>query len=93
MQTLTDVQLREMARKRVEFKSHLIVYFVIIGLLWFIWYVTGSGYLWPIWPMAGWGIAVIFHYIFDYRSYRFLSEEAEYNNLKKQMGGDESIAQ
>lgn len=85
MHTLTDTQLHELARKRVEFRSHLIVYVVIIGMLWTIWYLTGSGYMWPIWPMAGWGIGLIFHYLFEYRSSRFLSQEEEYNRLKKEM--------
>ena len=85
MQTLSEKQLRERARKRVEFRSHLIVYFITIGALWMIWYFTGHGYLWPIWPMAGWGIAVVFHYLFDYRPSAFLSEEEEYQRLKREM--------
>ena len=80
-----DSQLHELARKRVEFRSHLIVYFVTISALWIIWYFTGSVYLWPVWPMVGWGIGVFFHYIFDYRSSRFLSEEEEYRKLKKKI--------
>lgn len=85
MQTLTDAQLHELARKRVDFRRHLVVYFIVIGAFWLIWYVTGGGYLWPVWPMAGWGIGVIFHYVFDYRSSRLLSEEDEYRRLKKEM--------
>lgn len=85
MRTLTDAQLHELAHKRVEFRTHLLVYVVIISALWIIWYVTGEGYIWPIWPMVGWGIGVIFHYMFDYRPSRILSEEEEYRKLKKQM--------
>lgn len=85
MQTLSDNQLHELARKRVEFRRHLVVYFVIISILWMIWFLTGAGYIWPIWPMAGWGIGVIFHYLFEYRSSSFLSEEEEYKKLKKEM--------
>jgi len=83
MQSPTDVQLHEQAHKRVEFRIHLFVYCVIIGMLWIIWLLTGEGYLWPIWPMAGWGVGLIFHYVFDYRSARFMSEEKEYERLKK----------
>lgn len=83
MQHLTDTQLREVAHKRVEFKIHLFVYFIVIGILWLIWFLTGEGYLWPIWPMAGWGIGVIFHYAFDYRPSRIFSEEAEFEKLKR----------
>lgn len=85
MQIPTDSQLHELARKRVDFRRHLVVYFIVIGVFWLIWYVTGGGYLWPVWPMAGWGIGVIFHYVFDYRSSRLLSEEEEYRRLKKEM--------
>ena len=85
MQTLSDNQLHELARKRVEFRRHLVVYFVIISILWMIWFLTGAGYIWPIWPMAGWGIGVIFHYMFEYRSSSFLSEEEEFKKLKREM--------
>ena len=85
MQTLSENQLHELARKRVEFRRHLVVYFVIISILWMIWFLTGAGYIWPIWPMAGWGIGVIFHYMFEYKSSSFLSEEEEYKKLKKEM--------
>jgi hypothetical protein len=92
MQTPTDTQLHELARKRVDFRAHLIVYFVINAVLWTIWFVTSQGYPWPVWPMAGWGIGVLFHYIFDYRPARFLSEEEEYKRLKRQMEQHKHIA-
>ena len=60
MQTFTDTQIRELARKRVEFRSHLIVYLVTNGALWTIWWLTGHGYMWPIWPMIGWGLVCFF---------------------------------
>ena len=87
MQTLTDTQLRELARKRVEFRSHLVVYLVTNAALWSIWFFTGRGYMWPVWPMAGWSIGVIFHYLFDYRPSRLFSEEEEYQKMKKNMQG------
>jgi hypothetical protein len=87
MQTPTDSQLHELARKRVEFRSHLIVYFVTNAALWSIWFFTSRGYMWPVWPMAGWGIGVFFHYLFDYRPSRFLSEEEEYEKMKSRMEG------
>ncbi|MCU7550702.1 2TM domain-containing protein [Chitinophagaceae bacterium LB-8] len=85
MRTFTDAQLHELAHKRVEFRTHLMVYLVINAALWIIWYITGQGYPWPVWPMTGWGIGVIFHYMFDYRQSRFLSEEDEYQKLKKKL--------
>jgi len=86
MQQLTEQQLRELAHKRVEFRTHLVVYCVIIGGLWLIWYFTGHGYKWPMWPMAGWGVGLLFHYLFEYSSSNLLSEEEEFKRLKKHMG-------
>ena len=61
MTTNTDKQLHELARKRVDFRRHLIVYCIINGMFWIIWYLTGQGYPWPLWPMGGWSIGLIFH--------------------------------
>ena len=85
MQTSSDNQLRELAHKRVDFRRHLVVYFVMNSALWVIWWFTGHGYAWPIWPMAGWGVGVLFHYVFDYRSSKFFSDDEEYKKLKSQM--------
>ena len=91
MQSPTDNQLHEQARKRVGFKIHLFVYCVVNAALWIIWSVTGKGYLWPIWPMVIWGIGLLFNYMFDYRSPRFLSEEEEYKKLKKEIEAHQHI--
>lgn len=93
MQTLTDKQLHELAKKRVEFRTHLVVYLVVNSFLWIIWYFTGQGYMWPIWPMAGWGIGLVFHYIFDYRTSKYFSEEDEYRKLKDQFGEQKHVHQ
>jgi len=85
MSALNDTQLRELAHKRVEFRTHLVVYIVINTSLWIIWYATGGNYPWPVWPLIGWGIGLFFHYVFDYRSSRIFSEQEEYERLKKQM--------
>jgi len=85
MLSLTDAQLHEYAKKRVNFRAHLIVYCIIIGTLWLIWFLTERQYIWPIWPTAGWGIGLLFHYLFDYRPSGFLSEEAEFEKLKKRL--------
>ena len=85
MQSPTDTQLQELARKRVDFRKHLVVYFVINSVLWLIWLVTGHGYFWPVWPTAGWGIGLLFHYIFEYRQPRLFSEKEEFKKLKGEM--------
>jgi hypothetical protein len=83
MEDIYDNELRELARKRVEFRAHLFVYMVMNAALWIIWYVTGSNYMWPIWPTAGWGVGLIFHYLFEYRQTKLMWEEEEYERLKK----------
>lgn len=85
MQQISDSQLHELARKRVEFRRHLVVYFVTNAALWILWFVMGQGYPWPVWPLVGWGIGVVFHYVFDYRYSQFLSEEQEYEKLKSEI--------
>ena len=88
MAALNDTQLRQLAHKRVEFRTHLVVYLVINTSFWIIWYATGGNYPWPVWPLVGWGIGLFFHYVFDYRSSRIFSEQEEYERLKKQMEED-----
>ena len=90
MQTLTDTQLHELARKRVEFRTHLVVYLVTNAALWTIWFFTSRGYLWPVWPMAGWGIGLVFHYLFEYRSSKYLSEQEEFEKLKRKFNRGEN---
>ncbi|MFL5787370.1 MAG: 2TM domain-containing protein [Flavisolibacter sp.] len=91
MLSANDSELRVLAHKRIEFRSHLIVYCVINATLWTIWYFTGKGYIWPIWPLAGWGIGLLFHYLFEYRPSRFLSEEEEFNKLKRRMESNKNV--
>lgn len=86
MQPVSDNQLKQTAHKRVEFRRHLTVYLVINGALWLLWVLTGKGYMWPVWPAVGWGVGLVFHYVFDYRSSRLFSEEEEYEKLKRKTG-------
>lgn len=82
MSNVSDKELRLLAKKRVEFRAHLIVYCIVNGMLWIVWYLAGGNYPWPIWPTAGWGVGLIFHFLFEYKPLGFLSEEEEYNRLK-----------
>jgi hypothetical protein len=82
MKPASDKQLRELAKKRVEFRTHLVVYVVINSVLWLIWYFTGATYPWPIWPLAGWGVGLFFHYMFEYSGSKVFSVEDEYEKLR-----------
>jgi hypothetical protein len=92
MQNSSDNQLHELARKRVDFRKHLITYCVINALLWGIWIATGASYPWPVWPTAGWGIGLIFHYIFEDNPSRLLSEEEEYKKMKKRLEEQKNVS-
>ena len=54
--------LERLAQKR-EFRTHLVIYWLVMTLLITIWLITtgpGSAF-WPIWPMLGWGLGVAIH--------------------------------
>lgn len=56
-------ELREQAiqrlKKKRDFKTHLVIYFVVNAFLVVIWAVTSAGFFWPIFPILGWGIGVV----------------------------------
>ncbi len=52
---------RKRVKKKVEFRSHLASYLVIMGFLLVLNLLTSPGYLWVIWPALGWGIGLAFH--------------------------------
>ena len=77
---MSDEDIREMARARVSFRIHAMVYVAVNLLLVVIWWL-GSGrgpptladdsaaYFWPIWSMLGWGIGLAFHGFGAYGSF------------------------
>lgn len=69
---LTDDQISKMAKARVAFKMHLIVYVCVNVFLAAVYYVTSDGdpiftdggrgaYYWPIWTHPGWGLGLAIH--------------------------------
>ncbi len=61
-----EEKLRKLARERVEFKRHLVVYIVIIGFLGLINLLTSRHFPWFLFPAGGWGIGLIFHFLAAY---------------------------
>lgn len=56
--------LRDFARKQLkkkqEFKTYLVVYAGVVGLVTAIWFLTSPGsYFWPIWVIFGMGIGAV----------------------------------
>ena len=78
-----EENLRKVARERVEFKRHLVVYIVIIGILGLINLFTSRHFPWFLFPAGGWGIGIIFHFLAAYGSLGgAMSVEKEYQKLK-----------
>jgi hypothetical protein len=64
---MTDEEIYQLARKRVEEKKgffiHFTVYVCVNALLIIIWAVNGDGFPWFVFPLAGWGIGIMFHFL------------------------------
>ncbi len=86
-----DPKLWRTAQKRASFRYHALIYFVMIIFFWTMYYISlrssdtpvfqRSSIPWPVWPMAGWGIALIFHYLGAYGNTNKRAE-TEYEKLK-----------
>ena len=65
--SMSEKELYEEARKRVEEKKgfyiHFAVYILVNIMLVIIWAVTGAGFPWFVFPLGGWGIGVLFHFL------------------------------
>jgi len=60
---------RRRAAAEAGFYVHLMWYGLVIGLVFWINVLTGSGYLWFLWPAGFWGFGVISHFtaVFGWR--------------------------
>lgn len=87
-----DDKLWKMAKRRAEFKRHLITYLVVNTFLWGIWLVTSIvnthfSYVWPVWVSLGWGIGLTFNYIKAYTGFKDSMTEKEYQKLINKQNG------
>ncbi|WP_330476688.1 2TM domain-containing protein [Terrabacter sp. C0L_2] len=46
-------------KKKADFRSHLMIYVLVNGMLVLIWAMTGSGFFWPAFVLGGWGIGLV----------------------------------
>jgi len=81
-----DEKLWKIAKRRAEFKKHLLTYIVVNIFLWAIWLVNGIyrgsfSYIWPVWVSFGWGIGLVFNYIGAYTGFKETMTEKEYQKL------------
>jgi hypothetical protein len=83
---MTDEEVYEAARKRVEekkgFRNHFIIYLCVNALLVIIWAVTGrgDGIPWFLFPLCGWGIGVLIHFL----NTHVFSREADDREIEKE---------
>jgi hypothetical protein len=84
-----DPELWEQAKKRVDFRSHLTTYLVMVPFFWLVWWFTDGNdsyrdLPWAVWPTAGWGIGVFFHYLSVYVFENSNQVEKEYDKLHRE---------
>ena len=78
-----DSGVWKIEKKRKAFKFYLLIFIIVNGFLWTIWYLntasnisaakTGS-FPWPLWPTLFWGIGILFSYFEIYRSKNHLNK-------------------
>jgi hypothetical protein len=81
-----DEKLWKMAKRRTEFKKHLLTYLIINVFLWCLWFFTGAKYgnsffPWPAFVTIGWGIGLAFNFVGAYTGLKDSLTEKEYNKL------------
>jgi len=84
--------LRELAllrlKKRRDFKTHLVVYILVNGVIWGIWLVIaltsggGNWWPWPIFPTLGWGIGLALN-AWDVYARRPITEGEVENEMRR----------
>lgn len=84
--------LWRLAKKRVDFRTGLAVYCVLVPFLWGVWWFTLGqhvGFNWSTWPLyvtLGWGMGVLSSYYQAYGSGKGDPVAREYEKLKKEQG-------
>jgi len=76
-----EPDLREQAvarlRRKAEFRTHLMIYALVNGMIILIWFVMGGGFFWPVFPLAGWGVGLVAHAMETYRRDEVTEEQIE----------------
>ena len=91
--TEEEKQIRNKAKKRIGFKIHSIIYFLVCLLLWLFWYFIFKGSKYEdldaamlnicLFVTLTWGICVTAHYLLVYKWNKTLLEK-EIKQLKKE---------
>ena len=89
METVKEQELWRLAKKRVSFKRHLLIYMIVNVFFWCIWWFDEDNrdkgeFPWPVWSMLGWGVGLAFEYVSVYHSNKPDAIEKEYEKIKKE---------
>ncbi|MCK5018838.1 MAG: 2TM domain-containing protein [Candidatus Peribacteraceae bacterium] len=79
---MKDSQIKEMAKKRVEFKDHIMIYAIINAILIFINFYYSPSYFWFPYVTVFWGIGIVFHWRDAYYGVEEMRIEREYKKMK-----------
>ena len=71
-----------MARNRVEFKRHLVIYVLVNSFLVAINLIYSPQFFWAIFPLVFWGVGLFSHYRDAYHGDFEDQVEKEYQKLK-----------
>lgn len=90
-QETNETELWKMANRRVQFKYHALIYFIMNIFFWTLWYISLKNVPipkpeldtipWPVWPMLGWGIGLAFNYFYAFKK-TGKEVEKEFQKLK-----------
>lgn len=94
---MTEDEITRVAKARVGFRVHLLVYIAVNLFLIAIWYVTtqttfggatptADESFWPIWPEMGWGVGLLIHGFVVYGG-GVNWQRREEERLRQKMGG------
>lgn len=86
--TLSDEDIRKMAKARVEFRQHALAYVVVNLFLAGVWFFGGrEGFYWPLWVHLGWGMGLAFSAYHAYGSGGPGAVEREETKLREKYRG------
>ena len=81
---MKDDELRKIAKNRVEFRDHVLIYLVVNVILIIVNVLFSPGFYWFVIVLLFWGIGVIFHYREAYHGTEEMRIEREYQRLRKE---------
>ena len=81
---MKDDRLKEMAKTRVEFRDHIVIYIIVNAFLTVINVWTSPGFLWVLFPIVFWGIGVFFHWREAYHGSQQTRIEREYRKIREE---------